>query len=79
MVLLEKVADKHVLNYAGVAGRYNLSKREVEVVRLICAGCTNRDIGGRLFISEHTVKDHIKNIMRKMEVATRNEIVAVLI
>jgi DNA-binding CsgD family transcriptional regulator len=79
MVLLEKVAEKHVLNYAGVAGRYNLSKREVEVVRLICAGCTNRDIGGRLFISEHTVKDHIKNIMRKMEVATRNEIVAVLI
>lgn len=79
MVLLEKVAEKHGLNYDGVADRYSLSKREVEVVRLICEGCTNRDIGEKLFISEHTVKDHIKNIMRKMEVATRNEIVATLL
>jgi len=79
MVLLERVAEKHSLNYESVAERFTLSKREVEVVRLICEGCTNREIGEKLYISEHTVKDHIKNIMRKMEVASRNELVAVLL
>jgi DNA-binding CsgD family transcriptional regulator len=79
MVLLERVAEKHSLNYDKVADRFTLSKREVEVVRLICEGCTNREIGDKLYISEHTVKDHIKNIMRKMEVDTRNEIVAVML
>ena len=79
MVLLERVAEKHSLNYESVAERFALSKREVEVVRLICEGITNREIGEKLYISEHTVKDHIKNIMRKMEVASRNELVAVLL
>jgi DNA-binding CsgD family transcriptional regulator len=79
MVLLERIAEKHSLNYEGVAERFTLSKREVEVVRLICEGFTNREIGEKLYISEHTVKDHIKNIMRKMEVASRNELVAVLL
>jgi DNA-binding CsgD family transcriptional regulator len=79
MVLLERVAEKHSLNYESVAERFTLSKREVEVVRLICEGRTNREIGEKLYISEYTVKDHIKNIMRKMEVASRNELVAVLL
>ncbi len=79
MVLLERVAEKHSLNYESVAERFALSKREVEVVRLICEGFNNREIGQKLYISEHTVKDHIKNIMRKMEVASRNELVAVLL
>ena len=79
MVLLEQVAEKHSINYESVAERFTLSKRELEVVRLICEGFTNREIGEKLYISEHTVKDHIKNIMRKMEVASRNELVAVLL
>jgi DNA-binding CsgD family transcriptional regulator len=79
MILLERVVEKHTVNVEEVAGRFNLSLREVEVVSLVCEGCTNREIGGKLYISEHTVKDHIKNIMRKMQVATRNGIVAVLI
>jgi DNA-binding CsgD family transcriptional regulator len=79
MVLLEQVVEKHTVNVEKVADRYNLSLREVEVVGLVCEGYTNREIGEKLFISEHTVKDHIKNIMRKMNVATRNGIVAVLI
>lgn len=79
MVLLERVTEKHSLNYEGLTERFALSKREVEVVRLICEGRTNREIGEKLYISEYTVKDHIKNIMRKMDVATRNEIVAVLL
>lgn len=79
MVLLEKVVERRTIHFGEVAERYQLSKREIEVVRMICEGWSNREIGEKLFISEHTVKDHIKNIMRKMEVASRNELVAVLI
>lgn len=79
MVLLERVVDRRSIHYGELAERYQLSKREIEVVQEICEGCTNREIGEKLYISEHTVKDHIKNIMRKMEVASRNELVAVLL
>lgn len=78
MILLERVVEKHTVNLEEVALRYHLSLREVEVVGLICGGHTNREIGEKLYISEHTVKDHLKNIMRKMKVTTRNEMVAVL-
>jgi DNA-binding CsgD family transcriptional regulator len=79
MVLLERVVERRAIPYREVAERYQLSKREIEVVQMICDGSTNREIGDQLYISEHTVKDHIKNIMRKMQVATRNELVAALL
>jgi DNA-binding CsgD family transcriptional regulator len=79
MILLERVVEKHAVNFPEVGRRYSLSLREIEVLSLVCEGHTNREIGVKLYISEHTVKDHVKNIMRKMQVATRNEIVALLI
>ena len=48
-----------------------LSAREVEVLRLLAAGKTNRDIGVELVISEHTVARHIQNIYAKVGVSSR--------
>lgn len=48
-----------------------LSNRELEVLQLICAGCSNREIAGKLFISENTVKRHNNNIFSKMGVNSR--------
>jgi LuxR family maltose regulon positive regulatory protein len=48
-----------------------LSDRELEVLQLICAGCSNREIAGKLFISENTVKRHNNNIFGKMGVNSR--------
>ena len=45
-----------------------LTQREREVVRLLAAGCTYRDIAARLGISPNTVVSHIKNSYRKLEV-----------
>lgn len=45
---------------------YNLSEREIEVIRLIVGGLTSSGIADKLFISEHTVKTHRKNIFKKM-------------
>ena len=78
MVLMEKVVERHEVDIDKARQEFQLSKREGEVVRFICQGLGNREIGEMMFISEYTVKDHIKNIMRKMKAISRNEIVAFL-
>ncbi len=45
---------------------YNLSEREVEIIKLIVTGLTSAEISAKLFLSEHTVKTHRKNIFRKV-------------
>lgn len=55
-----------------------LSKREREVVDLICKGHSNGEIGKILFISEHTVKDYTKKIYPKMNVHSRLELAALV-
>lgn len=53
-----------------------LSEREVEVLRCLAKGSTTTKISNQLFISENTVKTHIRHIMEKMEVKNRTEAVA---
>ena len=48
-----------------------LSTREVEVLRLVAAGLTNRAIAEALTISERTVDRHVSNIFTKLDVSTR--------
>jgi NarL family two-component system response regulator YdfI len=52
-----------------------LTAREVEVLRMLAEGLGNREIGGRLGISEHTIKFHISSILGKTGAATRTEAV----
>jgi DNA-binding NarL/FixJ family response regulator len=49
--------------------------RELKVLELLAHGLSNRDIGARLYISETTVKFHVRNIMRKLDAASRAEAV----
>jgi DNA-binding CsgD family transcriptional regulator/tetratricopeptide (TPR) repeat protein len=51
----------------------NLSWREIEILRLVAAGQSNREIGEDLCISEHTVANHIRSILRKTGAANRTE------
>ena len=53
-----------------------LSAREIEVLRRIAAGKSNKEIGAELFISEGTVKTHVKSIFAKLDVVSRTEAVA---
>jgi DNA-binding NarL/FixJ family response regulator len=53
-----------------------LSSREMEVLQRMAAGKSNKEIGAELFISEGTVKTHIKSIFTKLDVVTRTEAVA---
>ncbi len=53
----------------------DLSPREIEITTLICDGFSNEMIARRLFISEHTVKNHIKNIFKKFNINKRLQLV----
>jgi len=53
-----------------------LSEREREVLQLIAGGATNREIAGKLFISENTVNFHVKNILAKLHLRNRAQAVA---
>ncbi len=59
---------------AGAPTAPQLSHREREVVTLITEGLSNREIGEAIFLSESTVKFHVRNVMRKLDVRHRAEV-----
>ena len=58
--------------------RYGLTSREMDVVRLLCCGRTNREIGECLKIGQATVKTHLIHIFEKLGVETRSAVVAMM-
>ncbi|TMV51932.1 hypothetical protein FE783_03010 [Paenibacillus mesophilus] len=58
----------------GQEGLATLSSREKEVVELIMKGHTNMEIAAKLFLSEMTVKKHLTNIFRKLDIKNRNQL-----
>ncbi|MGN0330842.1 MAG: LuxR C-terminal-related transcriptional regulator [Kineothrix sp.] len=53
-----------------------LNRHEQDVLRLLCGGLKNAEIADRLFVTENTVKYHLKKIYQKLQVGSRNEAVA---
>jgi len=56
-----------------------LTDREMEVLRLVARGLNNRDIAKELFISENTVKNHVRNILEKLQTHSRMEAVMIAV
>jgi len=69
-LLGEPLAARTGKTVAGLTGR------EIEVIRLIASGASNRAIGEQLFISETTVKSHVAHIMNKLGASSRTEVIA---
>lgn len=59
-----------------MAGKESLSEREQEVLQLVARGSTNKEIADSLVISENTVNFHMKNILGKLHLRNRAEVVA---
>ncbi|MHB1432812.1 MAG: response regulator [Streptosporangiaceae bacterium] len=56
-----------------------LTDREMQVLKLVARGMNNRDIGKELFISDNTVKNHVRNILEKLQIHSRMEAVMVAV
>ncbi len=76
-VLDSQIAPKLIANLAGTRTIEPLSERELEVLRGVAKGWTNREIGAALGISDRTVQGHLANIFGKLHVASRTEAVTV--
>jgi len=61
---------------AGNAAEIGLSKREMEVLDCLAQGMTSAQIASDLFITENTVKTHVRHILEKLEAANRAEAVS---
>jgi DNA-binding NarL/FixJ family response regulator len=54
-----------------------LSQRELEILRLLALGKSNKEIGQALYISEYTVKNHVRSILKKLNAIGRTEAIAI--
>jgi len=84
------MAGKLLTEFATLAKRDNeeraqevpaprLTEREMQVLKLVARGMNNRDIAKELFISENTVKNHVRNILEKLQIHSRMEAVMVAV
>jgi two-component system nitrate/nitrite response regulator NarL len=73
--LLEAVAEPVPMRFFGANGNPLLSAREVDVVRCLAEGLSNREIANRLKLREHTVKNYLFRIFDKLGVSSRVEVV----
>ena len=69
--VLESVVRRLDQPMAAVRAANPLSRREVEVLRLVADGLKNQEIAERLFVSDHTVHRHLANILNKLELPSR--------
>jgi DNA-binding CsgD family transcriptional regulator len=61
-----------------LSAAHGLTRREIDVVRLVAAGCTNVEIARLLVVSRYTVQEHVKRVFEKLDVVTRSELVSKL-
>ena len=71
---MEELARRQQLNTDQAKEKFQLTNREQSVVEHLAKGWTNKEIANTLQITEQTVKEHIKHIMRKTNSTTRTGI-----
>ncbi|WP_460597952.1 LuxR C-terminal-related transcriptional regulator [Geomonas sp. Red276] len=74
LFLIEKIIKRHEVHLERSRRDYGLTRREAEVAGLVCKGCSNREISKKLFISEFTVKNHMRKIIVKTGANSRNQV-----
>jgi DNA-binding NarL/FixJ family response regulator len=63
----------NALSRPAVPDDLDLTSREIEVLRLVAAGATNREIAGRLYLSVGTVKNHVSRILNRLNLRDRTQ------
>ncbi|MBL7867544.1 MAG: DNA-binding response regulator [Flavobacterium lindanitolerans] len=77
-IIIEKeiyVSDAEFIQDRNQLEKLNLSKREMEVLKLIAQGCSNQEIASQLFVSLPTIKSHSSKLFEKLDVNRRTQAV----
>ncbi len=79
IVFDKNVADKiisteNVVCLDKIIEKFNLTKKEIDIISLIADGLTNKEISGKLFLSEGTIKNNVTNILSKLNLRDRTQI-----
>jgi two-component system, NarL family, nitrate/nitrite response regulator NarL len=78
--LLREVRERHTVSPATrEAGEPGLTRREIEILQLVAEGLSNKEIGGRLSITEGTVKNHVHNALEKLQLENRIQAAAFVV
>ncbi|WP_125154878.1 response regulator transcription factor [Clostridium rectalis] len=72
-IILNTNYDK-ALNDNDINLKYNLTKREINIIREIASGLSNKEIADRIYLSEGTIKNNISNILSKLDLRDRTQI-----
>jgi DNA-binding CsgD family transcriptional regulator len=75
IITIKKNAESKEINLDKAAKKFLLTSREIDIVKLICAGYTNNEICEELFIGINTVKSHTKNIFNKLDIHNRSSLI----
>lgn len=78
VVLLQPIGAEPAVRVDAFAALHHLSRRESEILELLMDGATTLAMAGRLGISPHTVRDHLKNLYRKTATSSRGELLGML-
>ena len=78
MVLIEKVSKHRQVNLTEFKERFLLTERHVDILKLLVNGATNKEMADMLYVTEDTIKGHLKHIMRRLGVNTRTEVLSML-
>jgi two-component system NarL family response regulator len=71
--ILEEFARREWRDHQGDPAFDDLTVRELDILRIIASGATNREIAAQLFLSENTVKNHVHSILEKLKLHNRRE------
>lgn len=78
MILIEKISQHHKVNLDNFKERFDLTKRQMEILNHLIRGATNKKIADDLCVSEDTIKGHLKHIMKHLKVTSRTEILSMI-
>jgi DNA-binding CsgD family transcriptional regulator len=76
LILMEKVGRRTLATPAFIRDRFGITDREAEILDCLAKGQTNKEIASSLTISEQTVKEHLKNLLRKTKSTTRTGLIS---
>jgi len=76
--LIEKIMQRHKVDLEKVEKQFSLSARQMEIVKYLLAGLSNKEIADESCVSEDTIKGHLSHIMKRLGVHSRTGILSMI-